>query len=310
MTSDKNILIAFLLNLFFSVFELIGGIFTNSIAIISDALHDFGDSVSIGISYFLEKKSKQKPDEKYTYGYKRFSVLGSVITTSILFVGSIYVIVTSAARIFNPEPINYNGMIVFAVVGLVVNLAAAYFTREGDSLGQKAVNLHILEDCLGWAIVLVGAIVMRFTNIALIDSVMSIGVAIFILTHAVAALKEALYIFLERTPRTIEINEIKEHICHIDGVIDVHHIHIWSHDGFQNYATLHVVVDGDYAKIKHEIKDELKEHGIVHSTLELESPDEVCHDTNCHVHECCDHRHEHDHDHGHHHGHYHIGHHH
>lgn len=300
MTSDKNILVAFLLNLFFSIFELVGGLFTNSIAIISDALHDLGDSISIGISYFLEKKSKQKPDSKYTYGYKRFSVLGSVITTTILFVGSIYVIITSFIRVFNPEPINYSGMIIFAIVGFVVNLAAAYFTREGDSLSQRSVNLHMLEDCLGWAIVLVGAIIMKFTNISIIDSLMSIGVAIFILFHAFGNLKEILYIFLERTPRTIQINEIMEHICHIDGVIDVHHIHIWSHDGFQNYATLHVVCQGDFAKIKGEIKEELREHGIVHSTLELETPDEMCHDTECHV---C-------HDHGHHHGHHHHGHHH
>ena len=144
MKTEKNILIAFLLNLAFSIFELIGGIFTNSVAIISDALHDFGDSISIGISYILEKKSKQKPDKHYTYGYARYSTLGAVITNAILLVGSALVIINAIGRIFNPVPINYNGMIIFAVFGVVVNTLAAYFTREGDSLNQKAVNLHIL----------------------------------------------------------------------------------------------------------------------------------------------------------------------
>ena len=149
MKTEKNILIAFLLNMLFSIFEIIGGIFTGSVAIISDAVHDFGDSISIGISYILEKKSKKKPDNKYTYGYTRFSVLGATITNTILIVGSILVILNAVKRIINPIEINYNGMIIFAIIGVIVNFVAAYATKEGDSLNQKAVNLHMLEDVLG-----------------------------------------------------------------------------------------------------------------------------------------------------------------
>lgn len=283
MKTEKNILIAFILNLAFSIFEFIGGIFTGSVAIMSDAIHDIGDAASIGLSYFLEKKSKKQPDEEYTYGYARYSVIGGVITTLILLIGSMMVIYNAVARIITPMPIHYDGMIVFAIVGVCVNLSAAFFTREGGSLNQKAVNLHMLEDVLGWIVVLVGAIVMRFTDIAILDPIMSIGVAVFILINAIRNLKEAMHLFLEKAPHTIPIKEIKEHVTEIEGVLDVHHIHIWSMDGQNNYATMHVVTNGDPHQIKEKIRAELREHGIGHATLELEREGEHCNEEHCHV---------------------------
>lgn len=283
MKTARNIFIAFILNLAFSVFEFIGGIFTGSVAIISDAVHDIGDAASIGVAFFLEKKSKKQPDEAYTYGYSRYAVIGSVLTTLILLLGSLAVIYHAILRMINPVEINYNGMILFAIVGVCVNLAAALLTRDGDSLNQRVVNLHMLEDVLGWIVVLVGAVVMRFTNFYMIDSLMSIGVAIFILVNALKGLKEALDLFLEKTPHGISIREITEHICEIDGVLGVHHVHVWSMDGHNNYATMHIVVNGDAHKIKHDIRDELKEHGIGHVTLELEEENEHCHEEHCHV---------------------------
>lgn len=283
MKSEKNIFIAFILNLAFSVFEFIGGIFTGSVAIVSDAIHDFGDAAGIGISYFLEKKSKKQPDEKHTYGYARYSVIGSLITTFILLFGSVTVIYNAINRLINPTEINYNGMVIFAVVGVCVNFCAAYFTRDGDSLNQKAVNLHMLEDVLGWAVVLIGAIIMRFTDWSFIDPVMSVGVSLFIFINAVRNLKEAIDLFLEKTPHGIDIKEIAEHISEIDGVIGVHHIHIWSMDGQSNYATMHVVTNSDSHKIKETIREELLEHGINHATLELETEDERCHEEKCSV---------------------------
>lgn len=283
MTTEKNILIAFVLNLAFSAFEFVGGIFTGSVAIVSDALHDIGDAASIGISYFLEKKSKKQPDEKYTYGYARYSIIGSVITTLILLLGSVVVISDAISRIIEPTEINYNGMIIFAIIGICVNFGAAFFTREGGSLNQKAVNLHMIEDVLGWAVVLVGAIVMRFTDFTLIDPIMSIGVVVFILVNAIKNLKEVIDLFFEKTPHGIDVNEIKEHIAEIDGVQDVHHIHIWSMDGQRNYATMHIVTNSDSHQIKNKIREELKEHGISHVTLELEAESEHCQEEHCHV---------------------------
>ena len=283
MKTEKNILIAFLLNLLFSIIEFIGGVRTNSVAIISDSIHDIGDALSIGISYFLERKSRKKPDSKYTYGYIRYSVLGSIITTIILLCGSILVIYKSIIRLFNPVEINYNGMIMFAILGVVINFLAAYFTKEGDSLNQKSVNLHMIEDVLGWCVVLVGAIIMRFTDIKIIDPILSIVVALFILIKSLKTLKEIVYLFLEKKPDYIDIEKIKEHLLQIEGVCGVHHIHIRSIDGVNNYATMHIVVDYNYKDIKHKIKEELEEYGIVHTTIEFEEKDEKCDFEECEI---------------------------
>ena len=296
MKTQSNILIAFILNLFFSIFEFFGGIFTGSVAIVSDAIHDIGDALSIGISYFLEKKSKKQPDNIYTYGYARYSVIGGVITTLILLFGSVTVIINAMGKIINPTEINYNGMIIFAVVGVIINFAAAYFTREGDSINQKAVNLHMLEDVLGWAVVLIGAVIMRFTDFKILDPLMSIAVAIFILINTIKNLKEVIDIFCEKIPDGISTEEIKHHLLEIDGVIDVHHIHIWSIDGNGAYATMHIVTNVDTKEIKHKVKEELEEHGICHSTLELETENENCEHIECKV----EHHHSHSHHHHHH----------
>ena len=283
MKTDKNILIAFILNLSFSIFELFGGFFTNSIAILSDSVHDLGDALSIGISYFLERKSKKKANKEYTYGYIRYSVLGGVITTTILLVGSILVIINSIGRLLNPVEISYSGMIVFALIGTIVNFLAAFVTKDGNSINQRSVNLHMLEDVLGWVVVLIGAIIMNFTNISLIDPILSILVAVFILFHSLKNLKAVLDLFLAKTPHDIDIDKLKKHLLKIDGIDDIHHIHVWSMDGYNNYATMHIVTKSkNIKKIKMEIREELLEHNIVHSILETE--DEACDDKNCDVH--------------------------
>ena len=284
MKTEKNILTAFILNLSFSIFELIGGIFTNSISIISDAVHDFGDALSIGISLVLEKISKKKPNETYTYGYVRYSVLGALITTIVLTLGSIFVIIGGIDRILNPETINYDGMIIFAIFGVIINFLAAYFTREGDSLNQKAVNLHMLEDVLGWVVVLIGSVLMKFTDISLIDSIMSIGIALFILINAFKNIKSILDLFLEKTPKNISVEEIKKHLLEIKGIIDVHHVHIWSIDGYNNYSTMHVVTDEKNIKeLKNKIREEMNEHGICHTTIEIEDKDDICDEKECEI---------------------------
>lgn len=283
MKTERNIFIAFILNIAFSIFEFIGGLFTNSISILSDSIHDLGDAFSIGISYLMERKSKKKADNKYTYGYIRYSVLGGVITTTILLVGSIFVIIGAINRIINPVDVNYSGMIILAIIGVVINFIAALVTREGDSINQKAVNLHMLEDVLGWIVVLIGAIVMNYTDISIIDPIMSLVVAVFILFNSIKNLKKVLDLFLEKTPDDIDIDELKKHLLHVDGVDDIHHIHVWSIDGFNNYATMHIVSKSkNIDKIKKEIREELEEHNICHAILETES--EVCDDKECHVH--------------------------
>ena len=263
--------------------EFIGGFLTGSIAILSDSLHDMGDALSIGIAYFLEKKSKKQPDSKYTYGYVRYSVLGSIITTFILLFGSIIVIIEAIKRLFNPHIINYNGMIILAIFGLIINFLAAYYTKDDDSLNEKSVNLHMLEDVLGWAVVLIGSIIMKLTNISYFDSLLSIGVAIFIFYHAFLNLKKIIDLFLEKTPDDIDIKKIKKELLTIPKIEDIHHIHIRSLDGYTNYATMHVVIQKYDEKLKMTIKKHLQKYNIVHSTIEFEMPSEKCSDINCKI---------------------------
>ena len=277
--TEKNILIAFFLNIGFSIFELIGGIFTSSVSIISDAIHDAGDALSIGLSFFLERKSNKACDEVYTFGYRRYPTLGALITTSILLVGASLVIYNSILRLINPVELKYDGMIVIAIFGIIVNFLAAYFTREGDSLNQHAVNLHMLEDVLGWVVVLIGSIIIKFTNIYYIDSIMSIGISIFLIMEAIKNMKEILNLILEKVPNNISINDVKKCILSIKEVKDIHHVHIWSLDGNKNYATMHVVSNRN---IKEEIRNKLKEIGIDNVTIELENTSEKCLHKECH----------------------------
>ena len=286
MKTQHSIFLAFILNLFFSVFELVGGLFTGSVAIISDAIHDAGDAASIGISWFLEKKSKRQADGVYTYGYARYSVLGGFITTVILLFGSVAMITNGICRLIKPMPINYSSMILFAIVGVIVNTCAALLTHKGKSINQKAVSLHMLEDVLGWVVVLVGAVIMRFTNWAFLDPLMSMGVSAYILFHALKNLWRIGNIFLEKSP--VDPVQLREQLLKIPGILDIHHLHIRSIDGYNHCATMHIVTD--QPTVKAEVRHILHHRGIHHATLELEAPGEACPEPNIHTpHHTCHH---------------------
>lgn len=275
--SLKNIKFAFILNIVFSFIELIGGILTNSISIISDSIHDFGDAMAIFISVLLEKKSRKNPDKNYTFGYLRYSVLGAFITSTILLIGSFIVIYNAVLRLFSPEMVNYNGMIIFAILGFCMNLFAAYKTSDSNNLNEKAINLHMIEDVLGWFVVLIGSIVMKIFNLSIIDPILSICIALFILFNVVKNYIKIGNIFLEKVPNGVDIDKIKKILLN-DKIKDIHHVHIWSMDGVNNYATFHVLLDKhvkleEVEDIKIEIKDKLKYIKINHSVIEFEIKD-------------------------------------
>lgn len=281
MKQERNILIAFILNLIFSVAEFIGGALTGSIAIVSDAVHDLGDAASIGISFYLERKSKRKPDEAHSFGYARYSVIGGLITTLVLIFGSTIVIINAFDKLRNPREINYDRMIIFAFIGIAVNLVATIVTRGGHSVNQKAVSLHMLEDVLGWVVVLIGAIVMRFSRFSAIDPIISIGISLFILINAFINLKDIFNIFLDKTPNGISVAQITERLMAVEGVSDVHHVHIRSIDGNFAVATLHIVTNSNAYEIKEKARGILKENGIAHATIETETENEPCEDKVC-----------------------------
>ena len=241
--SAKNIFIAFILNLTFSILELVGGILTNSISIISDSIHDFGDSISIFITFFLEKKSNRKPDNNYTFGYLRYSTLGALFTAVILLIGSIIMIIASVTRIINPVNVNYNGMFILAVIGVIVNFISIRVTSHSDNINEKVINLHMLEDLLGWLCVLVGSLIIKITKIHIIDSILSLVVALFILFNVFKKIINIFEILLEKKPIRINTKQIKKQLLKLKFVKDIHHIHIWNIDGINNYITLHVLIN-------------------------------------------------------------------
>lgn len=272
----QNMLIAFLLNLIFAIGELIGGIFTNSVAITSDAIHDFGDALSIGAAYIMEKRSHKKGDKHYTFGYARWSVLSAAITSLILVVGSVIVIVSAVMRLINPQPINRDGMLIIAVIGTVINLIAALLTRHGDTLNKKAINLHMLEDMFGWITVLIGAIIIKFTNMEIIDPLMSIAIALFILFSAAGNLFSALGILLDKAPKKIKTERVKKQLLKIKGVEEIHAFRLWQLDETNIMCTLHVVINPKKFEGKHVIREHLHSLGIKHTTIEIETEDTLC----------------------------------
>jgi cobalt-zinc-cadmium efflux system protein len=275
--ATKNITVAFLLNLFFVVVEVIGGIYTNSIAILSDALHDFGDCLSLAVAWAFQKKSTQKRDKKFSYGYKRFSLLGSVFLSGVLFVSSLFVLIEASKRIFSSEEVNAHGMLWIALFGIAINGLAALKLKKGSSLNERAVFLHIMEDVLGWIAVLVASVVMMFTNMPVLDPILSIAISIWVLYNVFRNLRETFGIMLQATPQNVDMDELEKEIKNIEGVVSIHDLHLWTMDGESHIMTLHVVADTvDKEVLKHKIVETSEPFHIEHVTIEIEKPDTEC----------------------------------
>ena len=281
--SIKNIKAAFFLNFFFTIIEFIGGYLTNSVAIMSDALHDLGDSFSLGLAWFLEKISSRKRTEQFSYGYQRFSLLGALINAIILFVGSLFILTKAIPRLINPETSNAHGMLLLAILGIVVNGIAVYKTSKGKTMNEKVISLHLLEDVLGWVAVFIISIVMIFTQIMIFDPILSILITFYILWGVLKSLKATALLFLQATPKNFNTEIIDKELKKDPFVQGVHDTHIWSLDGEKHILSAHMVISKksskkDIEKIKCKSKQRLKDIGIGHSTLEIEFEDEICTD--------------------------------
>ncbi|MDR0972234.1 MAG: cation diffusion facilitator family transporter [Bacteroidales bacterium] len=275
-SSTKNILTAFLLNFFFAIIELIGGIFTNSMSILSDSIHDFGDCISLGIAFVLQKKSNQRANEKYSYGYKRFSLLGSIFLSGVLFVSSIFILVEAVKRLFNVQEVSAQGMLWLAIVGIVVNGAAALSVNRGKSLNERAVFLHIMEDVLGWIGVLVISIVMIFVDFPILDPILSIGITLWVLSNVYKNLRSAFKILLQRTPEDLDVESLKKEIEGVKGIISTHDFHIWTQDGISHVMTIHIVANHNLQSIKEEVRTIAEKYNIYHLTIEFEDENYNC----------------------------------
>jgi cobalt-zinc-cadmium efflux system protein len=279
--TSTNIKLAFALNLVFAMIEIAGGILTNSLAILSDAVHDFGDSISLGLAWFLERYAERDEDHKFSYGYRRFSLLGALINTIILVVGSLLIISRAIPRILSPEGTNAQGMIFFALGGILVNGFAAFRLRGSKSLNARVAAWHLLEDVLGWMAVLVVGIVLLFTDNLYLDPVLSILIAVYILYNVIRNLRETIGLFLQAVPDHIPIPELESQILDVENVKSIHHTHIWSLDGEHHVLSTHVVVDESMPKdavrcVKDDIKVVLRSHDFSHITLEIEYGEDDC----------------------------------
>lgn len=282
----KNIKVAFFLNFSFTIIEFVGGILTNSVAILSDAVHDLGDSFSLGLSWYFQKVAKRPRTKDYTYGYKRFSLLGAVINSIVLLVGSVVILMNAVPRLFNPQQPDVKGMMLLAVLGVIANGAAVLRLRKGHSINEKVVSLHLLEDVLGWLAVLLGAGIMYFVDAPFIDPLLSIAISAFIFFNVYRNIRQSMRIILQGSPDVVNMDEIEQMLMQMDDVSSVHDLHAWSVDGEYNVLTMHVVLSSALPldalqRLKTGIREKLLSLGIQHATIEFETADENCEMENC-----------------------------
>ncbi|HDP66918.1 MAG TPA: cation transporter [Candidatus Marinimicrobia bacterium] len=273
--------IAFFLNLFFSILEITGGLLTNSIAIISDALHDFGDSLALGLSFILQKYSNRAGNAKYSYGYRRYSILAAVINSIILLTGSGFIMRAAIPRLLDPVKPHAEGMFLLAIVGIAFNGAAVLQLRRGKTLNIRVVSLHLIEDILGWVATLIVSLILLFTDWYILDPILSIAITVYIIYHVMTNLIQSLRVFLQTVPDNIDTAALEAKFQRIPKVRSVHHTHVWTLDGVNHVLTTHVVVDqgtslSEVIAIKSQLKHIAYEMHCEHVTLEIEYGDEDC----------------------------------
>jgi cobalt-zinc-cadmium efflux system protein len=276
--TTKNIKLAFFINFAFCIIELIGGIFTNSIAIMSDALHDLGDSISLGLSWMFQKKSAKGATAKYSYGFKRLSVISATINSIVLAVGSTIVLIESVKRIFSPAEVHAEGMLILAIIGIAANGFAFLRTRGGKNINQKSVSLHLLEDVMGWVAVLIVSVIMMFVDLPILDPLLSIGISIFIIINIIRNIKYIANIVMQGVPEGVNIEKLERALKKIDGVENVHDIHVWTLDGESHILAAHLKTASakNHLEIRSQARKILENFDIIHSTLEIDQGSNSC----------------------------------
>lgn len=281
--AGKNILIAFCLNFGFALVELIGGIWTGSIAILSDAMHDFGDSISLGLAWYLERLSIKGRDERFSYGYKRFSLLSALLISVVLVIGSLIMIYTAIGKIINPTPVDAHGMFWLAIIGVAVNGYAAYRMLKNTSHSDRALRLHLMEDVLGWAAVLVVSVVMQFVDMPILDPLLSLAISGWILYNVYFNLRDTLKILLQGVPEDVDSEAFTAELLTLEGVRAVHDLHVWTMNGSDHIASLHLVhgceVCNDpkaITELKAKVRHIAEHYGLGHLTIELDPEGESC----------------------------------
>lgn len=285
-SGSSNIKFAFFLNLGFAILEMAGGVLVNSVAILSDALHDLGDSLSLGLAWLLERKARKPGNSRFTFGYQRYSLLGALINGFILIAGSLLIILEAIDRFVDPQKSNALGMLYFALLGVAVNGYAAFKLKGGKTLNEKVAFWHMLEDVLGWVAVLLASLIMMVTDSVYIDPALSLLITLFILWQVLKRLRETAFIFLQGAPLKVSIAHVEEKLLGIEGISSLHHTHLWSLDGEQNVFTTHVKLNDkienvqQLAQVRNQIARVLEPFRFSHHTIELEMDSDLCRLTN------------------------------
>ena len=272
---------AFFLNLAFALVEIVGGLLTNSVALLSDALHDLGDSVALGASWYFEHLAQRGGNRRFTYGYRRFSLLSAFVNAAILLTGSVLILFEAVPRLLEPEPVHAAGMLGFAVLGLAVNGFAAWRMSGGESQNARVVKWHFVEDVLGWVAVLVVSIVLLFADVPWLDAALGIGLALFVLWGVFRNGRETVRLFLQGTPEGVDLEKLTARLTAISGVQSEHHTHVWSLDGEHHVLSTHLVVPDtatrdDLLRIKNAAREIVADEHLAHLTVELEFEQEAC----------------------------------
>jgi len=270
-SKSSNIAVAFFLNCRFAILEIFGGIITRSVAIMSDAVHDFGDSLTLGLSWIFEKKAKKKPDEKYTYGYKRLPVVGALINILALSLGTAFVIYKAINAIITPNEVMSKGMFILSIFGILTNGLAVFRMKGSKKLLDKTVMLHLLEDLLGWIAVFIVSIIIYFTNFYLLDPILSLCISVFLIINIYNNVKESIVIIMQASPNKGLTKEIENELLGIEGVKEIQQLHIWSFDGEENVLTVKIIIDDNTNRenILNDAKQLLKEKNINQTTIEI-----------------------------------------
>lgn len=272
MKSSKNMTIAFLLNFSFAIIEFTFGLLFHSSAVLADAIHDTGDALAIGLSTLFEKISTKKEDREYTLGYKRYSLLGALLTSVILLVGSILVIVENVPKLFAPEKVNYDGMLVLGIFAIVVNTAASRVVSHGHSHNESILSLHFLEDILGWLAVIVVSLILRFTDWYFLDPLLSLVIAGFILSKALPKFWETIQIFLDHVPSDVDLTQLYQEIAVLENVRAITQLNVWTTDGLEKYAMLHICLENPnlLAETQVVLRQRLLAYGIAKVTIQTD----------------------------------------
>lgn len=279
--SEKSIRVAFFLNLSFTLIEVAGGLYTNSLAILSDALHDLGDSFAIGLSWYMEKQAGRPAAGAWSYGYRRLSLLAGLINALILIIGSLFILAFALPRLFAPEPANAEGMLLLAILGVAVNGAAVLRLRGGKNLNMQVISWHLMEDVLGWLAVLVVSLALMVTELHVLDPLLSILITGYVLYNVVRHLHSTLTIFLQAAPANLNIDTLNLALAAIPNVLSTHHTHAWSLDGEHHVFTTHLVVPAHADKamigeVKRAALQLMRDSDLMHTTIEIEYADETC----------------------------------